>query len=59
MLARTPGGVQAALRAFSDSAFFVGQADRVVLFDLQQIRRYMTDPQVRWAALDRVAGAGE
>ena len=54
-LARTPGGVQAALRALSGSAFFAGLADRVMLFDLQQVRRYMTDPQVRRAALDRVA----
>jgi alpha-beta hydrolase superfamily lysophospholipase len=31
-----------------------------MLFDLQQVRRYMTDPQVRQAALDRVAaGIGE
>jgi len=59
-LARTPGGVQAALRALSGSAFFAGLADRVVLFDLQQVRRYMTDPQVRRAVLDRVAaGVGE
>lgn len=54
-LARTPGGVQAALRALSGSAFFAGLADRVMLFDLQQVRRYMTDPQVRRAAQDRVA----
>ena len=59
-LARTPGGVQAALRALSGSAFFAGLADRVMLFDLQQVRRYMTDPQVRRTALDRVAaGIGE
>jgi hypothetical protein len=54
-LARTPGGVQAALRALSGSAFFAGLADRMMLSDLQQVRRYMTDPQVRQAALDRVA----
>jgi len=53
-LARTPGGVQAALRALSGSAFFAGLADRVMLFDLQQVRRYMTDPQVRRVALARV-----
>ena len=59
-LARTPGGVQAALRALSGSAFFAGLADRAMLFDLQQVRRYMTDPPVRQAALDRVAaGIGE
>jgi hypothetical protein len=54
-LARTPGGVQAALRALSGSAFFAGLAERVVLFDLQQVRRYMTDPGVRRAVQDRVA----
>ena len=57
-LARTPGSVQAALRALSGSAFFAGLADRVMLFDLQQVRRYMTDPQVRQAVLDRVAAGG-
>jgi pimeloyl-ACP methyl ester carboxylesterase len=54
-LARTPGGVQAALRALSGSAFFAGLANRVMLSDLQQVRRYMTDPQVRRAALGRAA----
>ena len=59
-LARTPGGVQAALRALSGSVFFAGLADRAMLFDLQQVRRYMTDSRVRQAALDRVAaGVGE
>ena len=54
-LARMPGGVQAALRALSGSRFFAGLADRMMLFDLQQVRRYVTDSQVRGAALDRVA----
>lgn len=54
-LARTPGGVQAALRALSGSAFFAGLAERVMLFDLQQVRRYMTDPEVRRAVQDKVA----
>jgi hypothetical protein len=56
-LARTPGGVQVALRALSGSVFFAGLADRVMLFDLQQVRRYMTDLQVRQAVLDRMAAA--
>ena len=56
-LARTPGGVQAALRALSGSAFFAGLADRVMLFDLRQVRGYLTDPQVREAALERIAAA--
>jgi pimeloyl-ACP methyl ester carboxylesterase len=54
-LARTPGSVQAALRALSRSAFFAGLAERAMLFDLQQVRRYMTDPEVRQAAQDRIA----
>ena len=59
-LARMPGGVQAALRALSGSAFFAGLAERVTLFDLQQVRRYMTDSGVREAVQDRVgAKVGE
>jgi pimeloyl-ACP methyl ester carboxylesterase len=54
-LARTPGTVQAALRALSGSAFFASLAQRALLFDLQQVRRYMTDPEVRLAVQDRVA----
>jgi pimeloyl-ACP methyl ester carboxylesterase len=41
------------LRALSGSAFFAGLADRVMLFDLQQVRRYMTDPDLRRAVQDR------
>jgi pimeloyl-ACP methyl ester carboxylesterase len=54
-LARTPGAVQAGLRTLSGSAFFAGLAERAMLFDLQQVRRYMTDPGVRQAAQERVA----
>jgi pimeloyl-ACP methyl ester carboxylesterase len=54
-LVRTPGSVQAALRALSGSTFFAGLADRAMLFDLQQVRRYITDPQVRRTVLSRVA----
>ena len=54
-LARVPGSVQAALRALSGSVFFAGLADRVMLFDLQQVRRYMTDLEVRQAVQARVA----
>ena len=56
-LARAPGSVQAALRALSRSAFFAGLAERAMLFDLQQVRRYMTDADVRRAVQDRVAAA--
>ena len=54
-LARMPGGVHAALRALNGSAFFAGLADRMMLFDLQQVRQYMTDPSIRRTVQDRVA----
>jgi len=56
-LVRTPSGVQAALRALSGSAFFAGLAERAMLFDLQQVRRYLADPGIRRAVQDRVAAA--
>jgi hypothetical protein len=56
-LARMPAGAQAALRALSGSAFFAGLAERVMLFDLQQVRRYMTDPGIRQAVHARVVAA--
>ena len=54
-LARTPAGVQAALRALMGSAFFAGLALRALVFDLHQVRRYLTDPQVKAAAQEQVA----
>jgi pimeloyl-ACP methyl ester carboxylesterase len=54
-LARAPGSVQAALRALSASAFFAGLAERAMLFDLQQVRRYMTDPVIRAEVQGRLA----
>jgi pimeloyl-ACP methyl ester carboxylesterase len=56
-LLRTPGTVQAGLRALNRSGFFAGLAERVMLFDLEQVRRYMTDPAVRAAVQERVAAA--
>ena len=53
-LARTPGSVQAALRALSHSKFFGGLALRTLVFDLKQVRRYLTDPELRAAARSRV-----
>jgi hypothetical protein len=53
-LARTPDSVQAALRALSASVFFAGLADRVMLFDLAQVRRYLTKPDTRQAVQERV-----
>jgi len=56
-LARTPGSVQAALRALIGSPFFTGLAERVMLFDLQQVRCYMTDSVIRQAVQDRIVAA--
>ena len=53
-LARTPGSVQAALRALSHSRFFGGLALRTLVFDLKQVRCYLTDPGLRAAARARV-----
>jgi hypothetical protein len=53
-LVRTPSGVQAALRALSASVFFAGLADRAMLFDLQQVRRYVTDREIRRAVQERL-----
>lgn len=46
-LLRTPGAVQAALRALSGSRFFAGLALRAMVFDLHQVRRYLTEPDLR------------
>jgi pimeloyl-ACP methyl ester carboxylesterase len=54
-LARTPRSVQAGLRALSGSAFFAGIAERALLFDLRQFRRYLTESQTRQAVQERVA----
>jgi hypothetical protein len=54
-LVRAPGSVQAGLRALSRSAFFAGLAERAMLFDLQQVRRYLSDSAIRTAVQHRVA----
>jgi hypothetical protein len=54
-LARTPRSVQAALRALSGSRFFSDIALRTLVFDLKQVRRYLTEPGLRAAARERVA----
>jgi hypothetical protein len=56
-LARTPGSVQAALRQLSRARFFADLALRVLVFDLKQVRRYLTDPETRAAVQQRVAAA--
>jgi len=53
-LARTPRSVQVALRALSYSSFFADVALRAMVFDLKQVRRYLTDPQLRQQTRQRV-----
>lgn len=43
-----------ALLALSQSRFFAGLAERALIFDLKQVRRYLTDAALREAARDRV-----
>jgi pimeloyl-ACP methyl ester carboxylesterase len=54
-LARTPRSVQTALNALSNARFFAGIADRLMILSLKQVRRYLTDDELRAAALARVA----
>ncbi|WP_405730611.1 hypothetical protein OG607_31260 [Streptomyces sp. NBC_01537] len=56
-LARTPRGVQAALRALSASRFFSGLAIRMLIFDLKQVRLYLMDEDVRNEIQGRLAAA--
>jgi len=56
-LAATPRTVQRALRALSGSSFFAGFADRALLFDLRQVRRYFHEPEVRQAAQQALVAA--
>jgi hypothetical protein len=53
----TPRVVQRALNALTRSRFWVGVGERALLFDLRQVHRYLTDPQVRAAAQQRVEQA--
>ena len=54
-LVRTPQSAQAALRALSRSRFFAGVAMRSLIADLKQVRRYLTEPDLRAAARARVS----
>lgn len=49
--------VRAALNALTGSRYFEGVSDRILIFALKQVRRYMTEPDVRAAARKRVAAA--
>ena len=52
---RTPHVIQRALDALSHSVFFAGLAERVLVFDLRQVRRYLTDMELRERIQGRVA----
>lgn len=54
---RTPQTIQRALWALSKSSFFAGLAERTLIFDLNQVYRYLHDSQVRYAAQARLAEA--
>lgn len=54
-LARTPRSAQAALNALSGSAFFTGMAERLMVSNLRQVRRYLTEPELRRTVTARVA----
>ncbi|MGY1501308.1 alpha/beta hydrolase [Streptomyces sp. QTS52] len=56
-LGGVPGSVQAGLRALSQSRFFARVAERMLVADLRQVRRYLSDPVLRAAARGRVTEA--
>lgn len=47
--------VRTAMDALSGSRFFAGVSDRMLIFALKQVRRYITEPAIRAAAQSRVA----
>lgn len=54
MLAGAPQFVQSALLALTQSRFLAGLAERAMVFDIKQVRRYLTDPTLRATARQRV-----
>jgi hypothetical protein len=48
--ASTPGSVQAGLRLLAQSRFFAGIAERAMIGDLKQVRRYIREQEIRNAA---------
>jgi len=51
---RTPKSVQRALDALSNSKFWAGVAEHLMIFDIKQARSYLNDDAIRRAILDRV-----
>ncbi|MEV6168769.1 hypothetical protein AB0L99_11165 [Streptomyces sp. NPDC051954] len=54
---RAPYLMQRALDALSHSAFFAGLADRLLISDARQVRRYFTEPELRAAIQARFLAA--
>ncbi|MFH9987067.1 hypothetical protein [Streptomyces luteogriseus] len=54
LLSGTSRVVQAALLAVSQSRFFAGLAEKALISDLKQTHRYLTEPELRTTARDRV-----
>jgi hypothetical protein len=52
-----PSVVQRALDALSQSPFFAGLAERALIYDLRQVRRYLREPAIRREACARVQRA--
>jgi hypothetical protein len=52
-----PSIVQRALNALSQSRFFAGLAERALIYDIKQVRRYLHDPKVRHETRARVQRA--
>jgi hypothetical protein len=48
--ASTPNAIQAGLRLLAQSRFFVGIAEKAMIGDLKQVRRYIREPDIRDAA---------
>jgi hypothetical protein len=42
-----PSAVQRALDALSQSRYFAGLAERALIYDLKQVRRYLHEPEIR------------
>ncbi|MEU1660632.1 hypothetical protein ABZ527_31600 [Streptomyces griseofuscus] len=59
-LVRTPRAVQTGLRILSQVPYFADVALRAMVFDLKQVRRYLTEPGLReqvWKRLDAAVTA--
>jgi len=52
-----PSVIQRALNALSHSKFLSGIAERALIYDLKQVRRYLHEPSVRQMARNRVRSA--